>query len=422
MDFAASGRPKVVIVGGGFGGLTVAMKLAKADVDVTVLDRHNYHCFQPLLYQVATAELSPGDIAWPIRHVLRKQKNARVLLGKVTEIDVAARKVIADSVTLDYDELVLATGATHSYFGHDEWEKSAPGLKRVEDATIIRRRLLLAFERAELAQDDAERERLLTFAIVGAGPTGVELAGSIIEVARQVMPSEFRCIDARTTRVILIEAGPRVLPSFPPHLSDYTQKSLERMGVEVLTSTRVTNCDDEGVDLESGRLQAATVIWAAGVVASEAGQWIGAACDNAGRVVVNDDLSVPGHPEIFVIGDTASAKRPDGKPVPGIAPAAKQMGAHVADVIASRARGAVPPRAFRYRHQGDFATIGRRSAVMKMPYLEMSGLMAWLIWCVAHIYFLIGARHRLMVAFKWVWDFATFQRGARLITDQRDQL
>ena len=242
-------RPKVVIVGAGFAGLTVATKLAKADVDVTVLDRHNYHCFQPLLYQVATAELSPADIAWPVRHVLRKQKNASVLLGKVQSIDLANRKVIADTVTLDFDELVLATGATHSYFGNDEWEKSAPGLKRIEDATVIRRKLLIAFERAELAENPAERERLLTFAIVGAGPTGVELAGAFIEVARQVMPTEFRRIDPRTARVILIEAGPRVLPAFPDELSDYARRSLEKMGVEVMVDTRVTKVDDKGVDV-----------------------------------------------------------------------------------------------------------------------------------------------------------------------------
>ncbi|MBB3972972.1 NAD(P)/FAD-dependent oxidoreductase [Hansschlegelia beijingensis] len=422
MDVAEPRRPRVVIVGAGFGGLTVATKLAKADVDVTVLDRHNYHCFQPLLYQVATAELSPADIAWPIRHVLRRQKNVRVLLGTVDSIDLENRQVVADTVTLPYDELVLATGVTHSYFGNDEWEKWAPGLKRVEDATIIRRRLLIAFERAELSDDPAERERLLTFAIVGAGPTGVELAGSIIEVARHVMPNEFRHIDPRTARVILIEAGPRVLPAFPENLSAYTRESLERMGVEVMTSTRVTNCDETGVDLEGGRLEAATVIWAAGVVASEAGRWIGAQCDNAGRVIVNKDLSVPGRQEVFVIGDTASVKREDGSPVPGVAPAAKQMGAYVADVIASRARGAVPPPPFKYRHQGDIATIGRRSAVLKLGYMNLTGLIAWLFWCVAHIYFLIGARNRIAVAFKWVWDFATFQRGARLITDQRDQI
>ncbi len=422
MDVAEPRRPRVVIVGAGFGGLTVATKLAKADVDVTVLDRHNYHCFQPLLYQVATAELSPADIAWPIRHVLRRQKNVRVLLGTVDSIDLENRQVVADTVTVPYDELVLATGVTHSYFGNDEWEKWAPGLKRVEDATIIRRRLLIAFERAELSDDPAERERLLTFAIVGAGPTGVELAGSIIEVARHVMPNEFRHIDPRTARVILIEAGPRVLPAFPENLSAYTRESLERMGVEVMTSTRVTNCDETGVDLEGGRLEAATVIWAAGVVASEAGRWIGAQCDNAGRVIVNKDLSVPGRPEVFVIGDTASVKREDGSPVPGVAPAAKQMGAYVADVIASRARGAVPPPPFKYRHQGDIATIGRRSAVLKLGYMNLTGLIAWLFWCVAHIYFLIGARNRIAVAFKWVWDFATFQRGARLITDQRDQI
>ena len=422
MNAPPPARPKVVIVGAGFAGLSVAVKLAKAEVDVTVLDRHNYHCFQPLLYQVATAELSPADIAWPVRHVLRKQKNARVLLGTVSSVDLENRKVIADSVTLDYDELVLATGATHSYFGNDEWEKNAPGLKRIEDATIIRRRLLLAFERAELSEDPAERERLLTFAIVGAGPTGVEMAGAIIEVARKVMPTEFRHIDPRTARVILIEAGPRVLPAFPDPLSDYARKALEDMGVEIRTDTRVTKCDETGVDLEGGRLDASTVIWAAGVVASDAGRWIGAACDRAGRVIVNEDLSTPGHPEIFVIGDTAAVKRPDGTPVPGVAPAAKQMGIYVADVIASRARDAVPPAAFKYAHQGDVATIGRRAAVIVLPYMNLTGFVAWLFWCVAHIYFLIGARNRIAVAFKWVWDFLTFQRGARLITDQRDQL
>lgn len=418
----AVSRPKIVIVGGGFGGLTAATKLAKADVDVTVLDRHNYHCFQPLLYQVATAELSPADIAWPIRHVLRRQKNARVLLADVTAIDLENRKVVADTGTFDYDELVLATGARHSYFGNDEWEKSAPGLKRIEDATIIRRRLLMAFERAELSDDPAERERLLTFAIVGAGPTGVELAGAIIEVARQVMPSEFRHIDPRTARVILIEAGPRVLPAFPEALTDYTRRSLEKMGVEVMTDTRVTNVDDQGVDLANGRVDAATVIWAAGVVASSAGRWLGAECDRAGRVIVEPNLTVPGHENVFVVGDTASVKQPDGSAVPGVAPAAKQMGAYVAEVIVSRLRGAVPPPAFRYRNQGDVATIGRRSAVIKFPYMSMTGFTAWLVWCVAHIYFLIGARNRIAVAFKWVWDFLTFQRGARLITDQRDQI
>lgn len=419
---ASASRPKVVIVGGGFAGLTAATKLAKANVEVTVLDRHNYHCFQPLLYQVATAELSPADIAWPIRHVLRKQKNARVVLGDVSSIDLEGKKVVADTGTFAFDELILATGARHSYFGNDDWEKSAPGLKRIEDATIIRRRLLMAFERAELSEDPAERERLLTFAIVGAGPTGVELAGAIIEVARQVMPTEFRRIDPRTARVILIEAGPRVLPAFPEKLTDYTRRSLEKMGVEVMTDTRVTHVNDAGVDLANGRLDAATVIWAAGVVASPAGRWLGAATDRAGRVIVEPNLSVPGHPNVFVVGDTATVKRPDGQEVPGVAPAAKQMGAFVADVIASRARGAVPPAEFKYRHQGDVATIGRRSAVIVMPYMNLTGFTAWLVWCVAHIYFLIGARNRIAVAFKWVWDFMTFQRGARLITDQRDQI
>ncbi|GLK81877.1 NAD(P)/FAD-dependent oxidoreductase [Methylopila turkensis] len=415
-------RRKVVIVGAGFGGLTVARGLAKADVDVTVLDRHNYHCFQPLLYQVATAELSPADIAWPIRHVLKDQANARVLLGAVTSVDVANRKVVADTVTLPYDELVLATGATHSYFGRDDWAPVAPGMKRIEDATVIRRRLLMAFERAELAADPAERERLLTFAIVGAGPTGVELAGAIVEVAKKVMPADFRLIDPRTAKVILIEAGPRVLPAFPEDLSNYTKTALEKMGVDVRVNTRVTNCDAAGVDLESGRLDAATIVWAAGVVASPAGEWISAERDRAGRVVVGPDLSVPGQPDIFVIGDTAAVMRPNGQPVPGVAPAAKQMGAYVADVIACRAREAVPPPPFAYKHQGDFATIGRKAAVVQLPFMNMRGFAAWLLWCVAHIYFLIGARHRIAVAFKWAWDFATFQRGARLITDQKDQL
>jgi NADH dehydrogenase len=422
MDAEALSRPKVVIVGGGFAGLTAATKLAKADVEITVLDRHNYHCFQPLLYQVATAELSPADIAWPIRHVLRKQKNVRVLLGTVSSVDLAARKVHADTVTLDFDDLILATGATHSYFGNDDWEKSAPGLKRIEDATIIRRRLLMAFERAELSDDPAERERLLTFAIVGAGPTGVELAGAIIEVARQVMPSEFRRVDLRTARVLLIEAGPRVLPAFPDALSAYTRRSLEGMGVEVMTDTRVTKVDDQGVDIEGGRLDAATVIWAAGVVASDAGRWIDAPRDRAGRVIVTKDLSVPGHPNVFVVGDTAAVTDVDGSMVPGVAPAAKQMGIYVADVIASRRRGAVPPPPFKYKHQGDVATIGRRSAVVKLPYVNLEGWIAWVFWCLAHIYFLIGTRNRIAVAFKWVWDYLTFQRGARLITDQRDQI
>ncbi|WP_020179602.1 NAD(P)/FAD-dependent oxidoreductase [Methylopila sp. M107] len=422
MDAETPKRPKVVIVGAGFAGLTAATKLAKADVDVTVLDRHNYHCFQPLLYQVATAELSPADIAWPIRHVLRKQKNVQVLLGTVQSIDREARKVVADTVTLDYDELVLATGVTHSYFGNDEWEKSAPGLKRIEDATIIRRRLLMAFERAELSDDPAEREALLSFAIVGAGPTGVELAGAIIEVARHVMPTEFRRIDPRTARVVLIEAGPRVLPAFPEALSDYTREALEKMGVEVMTNTRVTNVDAKGVDLEHGRLDAATTIWAAGVVASSAGRWVGAECDRAGRVIVEPNLTIPGDEHVFVVGDTAAVKRTDGSPVPGVAPAAKQMGAFVADVIASRAREAVPPPAFVYHHQGDVATIGRHAAVIVLPYMNLKGFIAWLFWCVAHIYFLIGARNRIAVAFKWFWDFITFQRGARLITDQRDQI
>jgi NADH:ubiquinone reductase (H+-translocating) len=410
----SDGRAKVVIIGAGFGGLEAAKSLKRTPVDVTVIDRQNHHCFQPLLYQVATAALSPADVAWPIRHILRKQKNATVLMAEVRGIDTGKRLVQIDSVIIPYDYLVLATGATHSYFGHDEWADVAPGLKRIEDATRIRRHILIAFERAELATDAAERARLLTFAIVGGGATGVEMAGAISEVARQSLAMDFRHIDPTAARIVLIEAGPRIMPTLPENLSDYVRRTLAKKGVEVMTSTRVMSCDARGVDLEHGRLDAGTIIWAAGVVASPAARWLGVEPDRAGRVKVSADLSVPGHPEIFVIGDTATVTDQPG--IPGIAPAAKQMGGYVGALIAARVAGKPSPPPFRYRHLGDLATIGRHAAVVKLGRLELTGFIGWLFWSLVHIYFLIGVRDRFIVAFTWLWDYLTFQRGARLIT------
>jgi NADH:ubiquinone reductase (H+-translocating) len=411
----SDGRAKVVIIGAGFGGLEAAKSLKRTPVDVTVIDRQNHHCFQPLLYQVATAALSPADVAWPIRHILRKQKNATVLMADVRGIDTGKRLVQIDSVIIPYDYLVLATGATHSYFGHDEWADVAPGLKRIEDATRIRRHILIAFERAELATDAAERARLLTFAIVGGGATGVEMAGAISEVARQSLAMDFRHIDPTAARIVLIEAGPRIMPTLPENLSDYVRRTLAKKGVEVMTSTRVMSCDARGVDLEHGRLDAGTIIWAAGVVASPAARWLGVEPDRAGRVKVSADLSVPGHPEIFVIGDTATVTDQPG--IPGIAPAAKQMGGYVGALIAARVAGKLSPPPFRYRHLGDLATIGRHAAVVKFGRLELTGFIGWLFWSLVHIYFLIGVRDRFIVAFTWLWDYLTFQRGARLITE-----
>jgi NADH:ubiquinone reductase (H+-translocating) len=414
-----SPRPKVVIVGAGFGGIEAAHTLAKTPVDVTIVDRPNHHCFQPLLYQVATAALSPADVAWPIRHIFRRQANTTVLMAEVRGVDTGRRIVQADAAEIPYDYLVLATGAAHSYFGHDEWADAAPGLKRIEDATRIRRRILLAFERAELAHDEAERRRLLTFVIVGAGATGVEMAGAIAEVARQTLAMDFRRIDPRSARILLIEAGPRVIPTLPDNLSDYVRATLARMGVEIMTATRVTGCDLRGVDTDHGRIDASTIIWAAGVMASAAANWIGAEHDRAGRIEVTADLSVPGHPEIFAIGDTAAADGPDGRPVPGIAPAAKQMGGYVGRLIAARATGAAAPPPFRYRHQGDLAAIGRRAAVVKLGRMELKGFLGWLFWGLVHIYFLVEVRGRFIVAFTWLWEYLTYQRGARLITEVR---
>ncbi len=345
-------RPQVVIVGAGFAGLEASKALAKTAVDVTLVDAYNHHCFQPLLYQVATAALSPADVAWPIRAILRAQQNVRVIMARVTAIDVQARRVHTTEIDLPYDYLVLATGSTHSYFGHDDWAPFAPGLKHIADATEIRRRFLLAFERAEVVEDEAARARLLTFVIIGGGATGVEMAGAIAEVAQRTLQHDFRRIDPRKSRIILIEAGPRLLPTFPEALSDYARRSLESMGVEVELNRKVTGCDAEGVTLDGGRIEAATVIWAAGVVASPAAMWIGAEHDRAGRIKVNPDLTVPGHPEIFAAGDTASVVDRDGQTVPGIAPAAKQMGRYVGKVIAARVQGRAGAAAVRLPSSG----------------------------------------------------------------------
>ena len=408
------GLAKVVIVGAGFGGIEAVKSLSRSTVEVTVIDRQNHHCFQPLLYQVATAALSPADVAWPIRHILRKQKNATVLMAEVSAVDTSKRLVQIDSMSIPYDYLVLATGATHSYFGHDEWAEVAPGLKRIEDATRIRRRILIAFERAELATDATERHRLLTFAIVGGGPTGVEMAGDS-EVARQSLAMDFRRIDPAAARIVLLEAGPRIMPTLPENLSDYVRHTLAKKGVEVMTSSRVMSCDAHGVELEHGRLDAETIIWAAGVVASPAARWLDAERDRAGRVKVGVDLSVPSHPDIFIVGDTAAVTDQPG--IPGTAPPAKQMGRYVGRLIAARVAGGPSPPPFRYRDLGDLATIGRGAAVVKLGRLKLTGFVGWLFWSVVHIYFLITARDRFIVAFTWLWDYVTFQRGARLITE-----
>jgi NADH:quinone reductase (non-electrogenic) len=408
-------RPRVVIVGAGFAGLEASRALARTEVDVTLVDAYNHHCFQPLLYQVATAALSPADVAWPIRAILRAQQNVRVIMARVTAIDVQARCVHTSEIDLAYDYLVLATGATHSYFGNDAWAPFAPGLKHIADATEIRRRFLLAFERAEVVEDELARARLLTFVIVGGGATGVEMAGAIAEVARRTLQHDFRRIDPRKSRIILIEAGPRLLPAFPEALSDYARRSLQNMGVEVELNRKVTGCDAQGVSLDGGRIEAATVIWAAGVVASPAAMWIGAEHDRAGRIKVNPDLTVPGHPEIFAVGDTATIADKDGRMVPGIAPAAKQMGHYASKVITARVQHRQPPPPFAYRHLGELAAIGRKSAVVKLGVFQLTGFPGWLFWSAVHIYFLIGLRNRFVVALNWLWSYLTFQRGARLI-------
>lgn len=408
-------RPKIAIVGAGFGGLSAAKALAKAAVDVVVIDQHNYHLFQPLLYQVATAALSPADIASPIRSILARQKNTTVVLAEVSAIDLERKQVAAEDRRIDYDFLILATGARHAYFGHDDWARYAPGLKRIDDATYLRRRILLAFEKAESESDPDRRRAFLSFVVVGGGPTGVEMAGAIAELARKALKSDFRTIDPDSTRIVLVEAAPRLLTPFELQLSEAARKSLEQLGVEVRLNAAVTACDAEGVAIGAERIVAATIVWGAGVMASPAGVWLGAKTDKAGRVAVEPDLSVPGHPEAFVIGDAAVLCSIDGKPLPGIAPVAKQQGVYVARLLIDRLKGRQTPQ-FRYRDFGILATIGRKHAVVQMGRLRFAGFFAWLLWCGAHIFFLIGFRNRLIVTLNWAWNYFTFQRGARLIT------
>lgn len=408
-------RPHIVIVGAGFGGLSAAHALANAEADVTVVDRRNYHLFQPLLYQVATAGLSPAQIASPIRAILRRAANIRVVLGRVSGVDRQRRTVEVDGHEIEYDQLVLATGSRHAYFGHDEWERVAPGLKKIDDATGIRRRILTAFEHAEAMAPAEDRRRFLTFVVIGAGPTGVEMAGAIAELAHVALRHDFRTIDPREARIVLVEAGPRVLPAFPLELSAAAQKALDRLHVEVRLGTPVSNCDETGVTIGADHLPAATIVWAAGVAASPAARWLGTEADPVGRVVVGPDFTVPGHPEIFVIGDTAHALDANGKLLPGLAPVAKQQGAYVARVLRARIAGKRPPGPFRYRDWGTMATIGRRAAVADFGWLRLSGTLAWLMWGLVHVSFLIGFRNRLVVMLDWIWSYLTFQSGARLI-------
>jgi NADH dehydrogenase/putative oxidoreductase len=411
--------PHVVVVGGGFGGISAVRGLRGAPCRVTLIDRRNHHLFQPLLYQVATASLSPADIATPIRGMLRSQDNVRVLLGEVTGVEAKDKAVTLTRSRITYDYLILATGARHSYFGRDEWAPFAPGLKSIEDATAMRARLLRAFEEAENADADSEREAWLTFVIVGGGPTGVELAGAIAELAAHGLEGEFRTIDPSKARILLVEAGPRLLATFPETLSREASRSLERLGVEVQTGRRVEVVAADQVMVSGESLSARTVFWAAGVMASPAAKWLEVSADRAGRVPVGPDLSVPGCDGVFAIGDTASSQGWQGQPVPGLAPAAKQGGAYVARVIRSRLAGAAPPEPFRYRHLGSLATIGRQAAVADFGFIRLRGALAWWLWGAAHIAFLVGGRNRVTVMLNWLWAYLTFRRGTGLITETR---
>ena len=413
---AKSRSPRVVIVGAGFGGLAAAKRLAKKPVDVTIIDQRNYHLFQPLLYQVATAALSPADVAWPIRGIFARNPNIRVVLGKVKGVDLEQKVVRSDRIDLPYDYLILATGAYHSYFGHDEWAMNAPGLKRIIDATEIRKRILLAFELAEVGMSEAERRRQLTFVVIGGGPTGVEMVGAIAELARYTLARDFRNIDPSSARIILVEAADRLLRAFPEDLSAYAKRALERLGVEVLLNQTVEVRGEEGAFIGDMLIPCATMIWAAGVKVPHLKDWLPVEIDRTGRVPVEPDLSVKGHPEVFVIGDAAAVSWKDGLTVPGIAPAAKQEGRYAADIIAAAACGRQKPGPFRYRHQGNLATIGRQAAIVDFGRVKLTGRIAWWLWGFAHIYFLIGVRAPMIVAIQWFWAYLTFGRGARLIT------
>jgi NADH dehydrogenase len=421
-------RPQVVIIGGGFGGLNAARGLRNAPVDVTVIDRSNHFLFQPLLYQVATAELSPADISAPIRGVLRGQRNTRTLLANVTGVDLARREVIAQDPgdahehRIPYDYLIIATGATESYFGHDEWAKRAHSLKTITDATAIRREILLAFESAELESDPERLHALMTFVVVGGGPTGVEMAGAIADLAHNGVRRDFRAIDTAQARVLLVEAGPRLLPQFPAKLAAKAQGALQRLGVEVITGGGVNEVGDEGVVIGAEQIAAQTVIWAAGVTASPAGKWLGAEVARAGRVPVGPDLTVADHPNIYVLGDTASALDRDGAPLPGVASVAIQQGKYTARAVSARVGqhdATAPVAPFRYFDRGYLATVGRAYAIGDIGPLHLSGWSAWAVWAVVHIAYLIGYRNRLLVLTQWLWKYLTYQRGARLIT--RDQ-
>ena len=410
-----SPRPRVVIVGAGFGGLTAARTLAGAPVAVTVVDRRNHHLFQPLLYQVATASLSPGDIAYPIRSILRRQKNTEVFLADAVAIDPVARAVVLADGRLPYDFLIVATGARHAYFGHDDWEAHAPGLKSLEDALEIRRRILLAFEKAERERDPRKRKGLLTFLLVGGGPTGAELAGAIGEISRHALKSDFRAIDPGEARIVLVEAGPRLLPTFPPALAAKAAASLEKLGVEVRTGAAVTAIGDGFAEIGSERLEAGTIFWAAGVAASPLARSLGVPLDRAGRALVNPDLSLPGHPEIFVIGDLANFAHQTGAPLPGVAQVAIQQGRRAAQNILAAGRGE-ERKPFHYRDPGNLAVLGRGSAIADLGRIRLSGFPGWLVWCFVHILYLIGFRNRFLVLFEWAWAFLTGKRAARLIT------
>jgi NADH:quinone reductase (non-electrogenic) len=409
-------RPHVVVIGGGFGGLTAARRLGRLPVDVTLVDRRNHHVFQPLLYQVATAGLSPAEIAAPIRHILRRQRSTRVLLGEATAIDLPRRSVRLDGGELAFDFLIVAAGATNSYFGHDQWQEHAPGLKSIEEALEIRRRALLAFERAEREEDAERRRQWLTFAVIGGGPTGVEMAGAFAEISRHTLAREFRRIDPASARVVLVEAGPRILPAYPEALSTRAQRQLEALGVMVWTGSKVTDVTAEGVQLGADRLAARTVVWAAGLTGSPLARSLGVPLDRGGRVAVEADLSVPGHPHVFVVGDLAAFDH-GGQAVPGLAPAAMQMGDHAARNVGHALRGE-PLRPFRYRDKGTLATIGRSRGIALIGKLQLSGIVAWLAWLGIHIFFLIGFRNRLLVMLEWAWAYATYDRSARLIVER----
>jgi NADH:ubiquinone reductase (H+-translocating) len=409
-------RPRVVIVGAGFGGLAAARALKGALVEVVVIDRRNHHLFQPLLYQVATATLSPAEIAVPIRSILRRQRNAEVLLAEAQHVDVGHRQVALDRLMIPYDFLVIATGSDFNFFGHPEWAEFAPGLKSIEDATTIRRRILLGFERAEMAVDAAERERWMTFVLVGGGPTGVEMAGAIADMARNTLAPDFRRIDPAQARVILLEAGPRLLGHMRQGLAEYAKRALERRGVEVRLNCPVEQVDAEGVIAGGDRIETASVVWCAGVAPSGVGRWLGVETDKAGRVKVEPDLSVPGHPEIFVIGDTALAHDVQGKPLPGLAAVANQQGKHVGRLIGRLARGDIRRPRFVYRNWGELATIGRQDAVADFGWIRLKGWLAWWLWGAVHIFLLIGFGNRMLVMVEWLWAYLTFRGGARLIT------